>query len=418
MNNFNIFDITGKKILVTGGSRGLGYGMAEGFLKAGAEVVITGTSEKVFESVEKLKNNTGGVVHGVVLNLDNAANIAPAFDEVMELLDNRLDVLVNCAGMQHRCKAEEFPVEMWDKIINVNLSSLFKISQLAGRVMLEQGSGKIINIASLTSLIFKKIGGIDMNNFNIFDITGKKILVTGGSRGLGYGMAEGFLKAGAEVVITGTSEKVFESVEKLKNNTGGVVHGVVLNLDNAANIAPAFDEVMELLDNRLDVLVNCAGMQHRCKAEEFPVEMWDKIINVNLSSLFKISQLAGRVMLEQGSGKIINIASLTSFIGSESIPAYTATKGAVMQLTKAFSNEWSSRGVQVNAIAPGYMETDLTANMKSYNPKQYEEVTNRIPMHRWGKPEDLQGVAIFLASSASDYVSGAIIPVDGGFLGK
>ena len=257
-----------------------------------------------------------------------------------------------------------------------------------------------------------------MNNFNIFDITGKKILVTGGSRGLGYGMAEGFLKAGAEVVITGTSEKVFESVEKLKNNTGGVAHGVVLNLNNAANIAPAFDEVMELLDNRLDVLVNCAGMQHRCKAEEFPVEMWDKIINVNLSSLFKISQLAGRVMLEQGNGKIINIASLTSFIGSESIPAYTATKGAVMQLTKALSNEWSSRGVQVNAIAPGYMETDLTANMKSYNPKQYEEVTSRIPMHRWGKPEDLQGVAIFLASSASDYVSGAIIPVDGGFLGK
>ena len=178
-----------------------------------------------------------------------------------------------------------------------------------------------------------------MNNFNIFDITGKKILVTGGSRGLGYGMAEGFLKAGAEVVITGTSEKVFESVEKLKNNTGGVVHGVVLNLDNAENIASAFDDVMELLDNRLDVLVNCAGMQHRCKAEEFPVEMWDKIINVNLSSLFKISQLAGRVMLEQGSGKIINIASLTSFIGSESIPAYTATKGAVMQLTKALSND-------------------------------------------------------------------------------
>ena len=254
---------------------------------------------------------------------------------------------------------------------------------------------------------------------NPFSVRGKKILLTGGTRGLGHGLAEGFAKAGAEVVITGTSQSVFEAAEKLAESTGGSVQGLIANLDDAASIPATYDRALELLQGQLDVLVNCAGIQHRCPAAEFPMEQWNRIIQVNLSAVFALSQLAARTMFGQDrGGKIINIASMTSFFGSEGIPAYTASKGAVMQLTKALSNEWSGKGVQVNAIAPGYMETELTANMKSYNPAQYEEVTRRIPMHRWGKPEDLQGLAIFLASDASAYITGATIPVDGGYLGK
>ena len=167
-----------------------------------------------------------------------------------------------------------------------------------------------------------------------------------------------------------------------------------------------------------DILVNGAGVQHRALAEDFPLAEWQKIINVNLSAVFALSQLAGRAMLARGCGKIINVASMTSFFGSERIPAYAASKGGVTQLTKALANEWTSRGVCVNAIAPGYMETALTKDIKTTNPRYYEEITGRIPAHRWGKPDDLKGVTLFLASAASDYVSGAVIPVDGGYLGK
>ena len=256
-----------------------------------------------------------------------------------------------------------------------------------------------------------------MSGSERFSVQGKKVLLTGGTRGLGRSIAEGFLQAGAEVVITGTSEKVFEAAKKLAEAAGGKAHGVIVDLEDAGQIPGAYQKALDALDGRLDVLVNCADIQHRCPAAEFPLEMWDRIIRVNLSAVFQMSQLAVKTMLPYG-GKIINIASMTSFFGSEGIPAYTASKGGVMQLTKALSNEWSGRGIQVNAIAPGYMETELTANMKAFNPKQYEEVTGRIPMHRWGRPEDVQGLAIFLASSASDYITGAVIPVDGGYLGK
>ena len=258
-----------------------------------------------------------------------------------------------------------------------------------------------------------------MDARNPFSIEGKKILLTGGTRGLGYSLAEGFLKAGAEVVITGTSQSVFRAAEQLEQSTGSAAHGLIANLEEPDAAAGVYGQALEILDGRLDVLVNCAGIQHRCPAADFPMEQWTRILQVNLTAVFALSQLAARTMFAQtGGGKIINIASMTSFFGSEGIPAYTASKGAVMQLTKALSNEWSGKGVQVNAIAPGYMETELTATMKAYNPAQYEEVTRRIPMHRWGRPEDLQGLAIFLSSSASDYITGATIPVDGGYLGK
>ena len=141
-------------------------------------------------------------------------------------------------------------------------------------------------------------------------------------------------------------------------------------------------------------------------------------MDINLNAIFVLSQLAGRDMISRGFGRIINMASMTSFFGSEMIPAYSASKGAIAQLTKALSNEWASKGVNVTAIAPGYMATKLTANMKEVNPAQYAEITNRIPMKRWGRGEDLGGLAVFLASDAANYITGAVIPVDGGYLAK
>lgn len=252
---------------------------------------------------------------------------------------------------------------------------------------------------------------------NQFSLEGKKAIVTGGAAGLCYAMAEGLHKAGAEVVLVDVSPSVKESAAAL-GAAGAPVHAVIGDLSDQNAIPAIYAEALEKLGGRLDILLNGAGIQFRCKAEDFPTERWNKIIDINLSAVFLMAQQAGRTMLEQGSGRIINVASMTSFFGSEMIPAYSASKGAVAQLTKALSNEWSGRGVNVNAIAPGYMITKLTADMKEKNPRQYEETTNRIPMHRWGLPEDLQGIVVFLSSEAAGYITGAVIPVDGGYLGK
>lgn len=258
-----------------------------------------------------------------------------------------------------------------------------------------------------------------MNSYpDCFSIKNKKIILTGGSKGLGYGMAMGLCQAGAEVVIVGSSDKTFDSAKKLSTETGKHVHAVKGDLSDVSNIPDIYTKCLTELEGRVDVLVNNAGMQYRCKAVDFPLEKWEQIINLNLTAMFAMSQQAARTMITQGRGKIINIASMTSFFGSVLIPAYSSSKGGVAQLTKALSNEWASEGICVNAIAPGYMVTELTSDMKEKNPVQYEEVTSRIPMHRWGKPEDLVGLAIFLSSMASDYITGAVIPVDGGYLGK
>jgi len=251
---------------------------------------------------------------------------------------------------------------------------------------------------------------------DMFSLNGKKAIVTGAAKtsGLCYGMAKALHDAGAEVVLMDVSPEVHNLCESL-GGAGAGYFAVQADLRDHESMRKGFDEALEKLGGALDILLNGAGLQYRCDAIEFPKDRWDLIIDVNLSAVFFLSQMAAEHMIPRGGGKIINIASMTSFVASRRIPAYAASKGGVMQLTKALSNEWASQGVNVNAIAPGYMATELTANM--INTEQVRQHTLRIPMGRWGTPEDLAGAVVFLASRASDYISGAILPVDGGYLG-
>lgn len=248
-----------------------------------------------------------------------------------------------------------------------------------------------------------------------FDITGKKAIVTGGAQGLGFGMAEGLLESGCSVVIMDVNPKVEDTVKEFCEQ-GFDAHAVIGNLGDRKEIDRMFEEAMNILGG-VDILVPAAGIQRRYPSEDFPIEEWDLVMKINLDAVFILCQKAAKVMIAQGAGKIINIASMSSFFGGVTVPAYTAAKGAIAQMTKAFCNDWADKGINVNAIAPGYMDTDLnTGIIKNENQTRFKELSARIPMHRWGKPEDLKGIVVFLSSAASDYINGAIIPVDGGYL--
>lgn len=250
----------------------------------------------------------------------------------------------------------------------------------------------------------------------LFDLSGKTAIVTGGNKGLGKGMAEALCEAGAKVVIMASSDSVYDAADKLCKQ-GYQAIGIQCNLADESNINESFAKAVEVLDGKLDILVNNAGIQRRNPCENFLLEDWDNVINVNLRAVFQLCQLAGRNMISNGGGKIINLASMLSYFGGFTVPAYAASKGGVAQLTKALSNEWASKGICVNAIAPGYMATAM--NTKLIEDKgRNAEILSRIPMKRWGNEQDVKGVVVFLASAASDYVSGAVIPVDGGYLGK
>lgn len=251
---------------------------------------------------------------------------------------------------------------------------------------------------------------------NLFDLHGETALITGGNRGLGKGMTEGLCEAGAKVVILASSGSVFEAVRGFTDK-GFDVQGVKCDLSDESSIEASFKEVMELLGGKLDILVNNAGIQRRNKCEDFLLSDWDDIVNVNLRAVFKMCQLAGREMIKNSGGKMINIASMLSFFGGYTVPAYAAAKGGVAQLTKALSNEWASKGINVNAIAPGYMATEMNTKLIE-DQKRNAEILSRIPAGRWGNADDVKGITVFLASKASDYLSGAVIPVDGGYLGK
>ena len=229
----------------------------------------------------------------------------------------------------------------------------------------------------------------------LFNIEGKKAIVTGGTRGLGHGMAEGLMEAGCEVAIVGTSDKVYD-VAKAFCDRGFKCHGVKADFSKREQVYQGFND----------------------SAEVFPIEEWDEVLNVNLNSVFILCQEAAKIMLKKGYGKIINIASMVSWFGGQTVPAYTAAKGGVTQLTKELSNDWIARGVNVNAIAPGYMATEMNSALLDPENPRYQQITERIPANRWGTGDDMKGACIFLASHASDYLGGAIIPVDGGYLVK
>ena len=249
----------------------------------------------------------------------------------------------------------------------------------------------------------------------LFDIKGKNAIVTGASQGLGLGVAEGFAQAGANLILL--SRHMPEEVLTRLRGYGVRVTYYPFDLSQPEKI-PALVEEILAKEGRIDILVNNAGTQRRNDCVDFTDEDWDFVCTVNAKSVFIMCREVGRHMVRNGGGKIINFASLLSFQGGFRVPAYAASKGAVMQFTKSMSNEWAKYGVNVNCIAPGYFETDMnTALMDPANPR-YQQITDRIPAHRWGTPDDMKGICVFLASPASDYITGAVIPVDGGYLVK
>ena len=251
-------------------------------------------------------------------------------------------------------------------------------------------------------------------NPNPFSLEGKVALVTGANTGLGQGIAVAFAKAGADVAVAGFVPPT-ETEAMIKK-----IGRKFLNIDaNLMTIEPVTRIVAETVKGlgKIDVLANNAGMIRRADSLEFSEKDWDDVMNVNIKAAFFLCQAAGREMVRQGSGKIINIASMLSFQGGIRVPSYTASKSGVAGITRLLANEWAAKNINVNAIAPGYMATDNTEQLRK-DPARSRDILARIPAGRWGEPSDVGGTAVFLASPAADYLHGAIIPVDGGWLAR
>ncbi len=249
---------------------------------------------------------------------------------------------------------------------------------------------------------------------NPFDLTGRTAVVTGGGRGLGAGISRALLSAGADVVVLARHAPDEDLVGHARG-TGRRLWFHRVDLSDADDVERAAASV--LAGHRVDVLVNNAGTQERHPAAEFPLDAWDAVLQVNLRSVFRLCQIFGAPMLERGHGAVVNIASLLSFQGGVTVPAYAASKGAVAQLTKALCNEWAGRGVNVNAVAPGYMDTEMNAALMA-DPVRAGQISVRIPAGRWGTAEDVGGAVVFLASPAASYVHGHVLVVDGGWLAR
>jgi 2-deoxy-D-gluconate 3-dehydrogenase len=249
-----------------------------------------------------------------------------------------------------------------------------------------------------------------------FGLHGKVALVTGSSQGLGKAMARALALSGADVIINGRDAAKLAPVVAEISALGVKATAVAADLGNRADVQRLIEQAIAW-QGHLDILVNNAGVIKRTPAADHSDADWDLVLNVNLNGVFTACRAAGKHMITRGSGKIINIASLLTFFGGITVPGYAASKGAVGQLTKALSNEWSSKGVQVNAIAPGYMRTDNTAALQA-DPVRSKEILSRIPANRWGEPSDMEGAVVFLASPASDYLSGHVMAVDGGWCGR
>lgn len=228
-------------------------------------------------------------------------------------------------------------------------------------------------------------------------------------------MALGLAQAGADVVVVASSDKVHETAANIRN-LGRKSVAIQADLGSTEPIPQIINTTMEEF-GKLDILVNCAGIIRRAPAADFSEKDWDEVMNINLKSLFFLCQAAAREMMKQRKGKIINIASLLSFQGGILVPSYTAAKSGVAGLTKALANEWAQHGINVNAIAPGYMATEMTDALQK-DADRADSILARIPQGRWGTPEDMQGTAVFLASDAASYLQGQVIAVDGGWMGR
>ena len=249
-----------------------------------------------------------------------------------------------------------------------------------------------------------------------FKLDDKVALVTGASTGLGAAIATALAQAGAHVACHGNTRSPESTCDQIQS-FGGVAHAISGDLSKPETARSLVDKTLERF-GRIDILINNAGTIRRAPAVDYSDDDWAAVIEVNLSSVFRLSKLVGKQMIENGrGGKIVNIASLLSFQGGITVPAYAASKGGVAQLTKALANEWARHRINVNAIAPGYMRTANTAALRADETRN-RQILERIPAARWGEPEDLTGSAVFLSSSASDYVNGHILVVDGGWLGR
>jgi 2-deoxy-D-gluconate 3-dehydrogenase len=250
--------------------------------------------------------------------------------------------------------------------------------------------------------------------YESFNLNGKIAVVTGGTTGLGQAMATGLAEAGADIVIA----DIMESTETKERIISLGRKAIQLKVD-LSNFESVNFIIKSTLDEfgKIDILINNAGIIRRTPALEFSEKDWDDVMNINSKAVFFLSQAAARDMVKRNYGKIINIASLLSFSGGITVPSYSASKGAVAQITKALANEWAQYGININAIAPGYMVTNNTAALRK-DEKRYKAISERIPAGRWGMPEDLKGAAIFLASPASDYINGHVLLVDGGWMAR
>lgn len=256
-----------------------------------------------------------------------------------------------------------------------------------------------------------------MNSLSRFSLVGKTALVTGCKRGIGFAMAEGLAEAGADIIgVSASLEPSGSAIEKAVNALGRKFTAYSCDFLDRQAVKSFAARVLEE-QGTPDILINNAGTIKRAPAAEHPDEMWFEVLDVNLNAPFLLSREIGARMIERGSGKIIFTASLLTFQGGITVPGYAASKGGIGQLTKALANEWASKGVQVNAIAPGYIATDNTEALRN-DPVRQQQILARIPAGRWGAPEDFKGPAIFLSSSASDYVTGEVLVVDGGWMGR
>ncbi len=251
---------------------------------------------------------------------------------------------------------------------------------------------------------------------DLFKLDGKTAVVTGASSGIGRGMATGLAEAGADIIAMSREIKGEDETENIITGLGRNYKHYTTDLGDRESLYGAIEKIKNDFD-KIDILINNAGTIMRKPAAEHPDEYWDKVIEVNLNSQFVLTREFGKDMVDRGSGKIVFTCSLLTFQGGITVPGYAASKGGLGQLVMAFSNEWASKGVNVNGIAPGYINTPNTKALRE-DPVRSKAILERIPAGRWGQPEDFAGPAVFLSSPASDYMNGAIVTVDGGWMGR